>query len=217
MGYEVHITRAIPGFYCERFPVTAAEVLDLVRQAPDLDVPTNPTASSEVFMVTVGEDDWLLFSRGELRTKHPGEPLIRRMLALAASLEAWVLGDDDHIYAEQDGRVVVRPAVLADLPYPTYVITRRDNIPASEWAGVVGTQSDFAWWDRVEARVPSGLKWIGCPPVACWTGHPSGKPIPFFYEEDENGIEVLQPDAATLARMRALAPLLTAVVAGEPL
>jgi hypothetical protein len=217
LGYEVRITRAIPGFYCERFPIAAAEVLDLVQQAPDLDVPTNPTPASEVFIITVGEDDWLLFSQGKLQTKHPGDPLIRRMLDLAARLGAWVLGDDDHIYAEADGRIVGRAAVLADLPYPTWYVTRHDDIGAVEWAGVVGTQSDFAWWDRVEARLPAGLTWIDCPPVACWTGHPAGKPIPFFLDEFSYGIEVFQPDAATLARMQELAPLLTAVVAREPL
>ncbi|RSM54881.1 hypothetical protein DMB66_36605 [Actinoplanes sp. ATCC 53533] len=202
--------------YRRRFPLQAAEVLDLVHRAPDLDVPTAPKPSSEIFPVTVGEDDWLLFSDGELRTKHPGEPLIRRMLALAATLDAWVLGDDDHIYAEERGEIVVRSAVLADLPYPTYFIARSGKIGAAEWAGVIGTQSDFGWWDRVEARVPSGFTWFSCPPVACWAGHPSGKPIPFFLDEYEQGIEVFQPDAATLARMRALAQLLDAAVVRDP-
>ncbi|MEV6601139.1 hypothetical protein AB0M36_30445 [Actinoplanes sp. NPDC051346] len=216
MGYEVHITRAIPSLYFQRFPVTAAEVLDGVRQAADLDVPTNPGPSSEIFPITVGKDDWLLFSHGELRTKHPSEQLIRRMLALAATLDAWVLGDDEHIYAEENGQIVARPAVLTDLPYPTYFIARHDKISASEWEGVVGTQSDFAWWTRVEARVPSGLKWIGSPPVACWTGHPAGKPVPFFFDEYDRGIEVLQPDSATLTRMRVLAPRLDAEVLRDP-
>lgn len=215
MGYEVHITRAIPGIYFQRFPIRAAEVLDLARREPDL-VPIPPTSSPDYFMLTVGGDDWLLFNHGELRTKHPGEPLIRRMLTLAATLDAWVLGDDDHIYAEENGEVVARPAVLADLPYPTCFIARSSKIGESEWKSVVGAQSDFAWWDRVEARVPSGLKWFSCPPVACWTGHPSGKPIPFFLDEYDEGIEVFQPDPATLTRMRALARLLDAAVVTDP-
>jgi hypothetical protein len=64
--------------------------------------------------------------------------------------------------------------------------------------------------------VPSGFKWFSCPPVTCWTGHLSGKPVPFFLDEYEQGIEVFQPDATTLTRMQALAQLLDAAVVRDP-
>jgi hypothetical protein len=215
MGYEVHITRVIPWMYSRRFPILADEVVGLVRRTPDLDMPEASRISLGEFTLTIGADDWLRFHDGELRTKHPREPLIRRMLAIAATLDAWVLGDDDSVYGLTDDRIVERPAVLADLPYPRSFIARGEPISAQQWADLVAIQPDFEWRTRIQARVPSGLRWIDCPAVACWTGHPRGKPVPFFLDEYEAAIDVWQPDTATLTRMRALAPALDADVVDD--
>jgi hypothetical protein len=212
VGYELHITRALPGLYHERFPIQAAEVHDLIRSSPDLRLFQDPPSRPDYFMMAVGEDDWFLYDHGELRTKHPGDALIRRMLELAAVLDAWVLGDDDIIYTLIDDRIAERPAVLADLPYPRWYLSRDTPIPAAEWASVVSAQPDFRWSTRVRARVPSGLKWVECPPVACWTDHPAGRVVPFFLDEYEEIVDVWQPDPPTKDRVLALAPVLGATV-----
>ena len=63
----------------------------------------------------------------------------------------------------------------------------------------------------IEAELPSGLSMIACPPVACWTGHPSGRPVPFFHDVDL--IEVADADELTEGRMAELAAALSARVA----
>jgi hypothetical protein len=63
----------------------------------------------------------------------------------------------------------------------------------------------------IEAELPSGLRWITCPPVTCWTGHPSGRPVPFFHDQDL--IEVSDTDEPTERRMAELAAVLAARVA----
>jgi hypothetical protein len=212
VGYEVHITRALPGLYHARFPIRAAEVHEQVRRAPDLRLVSDPPARPDYFLLAVGEDDWLLYDHGELRTKHPGDALIRRMLELAAGWDAWLLGDDDVIYMLAGDRIDGRPAVLADLPYPRWYLGRDTPILAAEWESVVAAQPDFAWSTRVRARLPSGPQWVECPPVACWTGHPDGHEVPFFLDEFEEFVDVWQPDPPTRARILALAPALGATV-----
>lgn len=163
--------------------------------------------------------DWLRFSGGKLSTKNPECPLIHRMIEIAAELDAWVLGDAPEVYEWNGDEVTARELKPADLPWPAYFLTRR-GVPGGyhrdapileqEWTSLVASQPDFAVLTRVEARLPSGLSWIACPPVACWTGHPSGRPVPFFFDEDV--VEVTGPDPATVERMLALAPLLAAKV-----
>jgi len=51
--------------------------------------------------------------------------------------------------------------------------------------------------------VITGVAWIPCPPVACWTGHPSGDPVWCFHDEDL--VEVRGDDPDTVRRMTALA------------
>lgn len=183
------------------------------RPSPDLRLVQEPPAHPDHFTPAVGDDDWLLYDHGELRTKHPHVALIRRMSELAARWDAWVLGDDDIIYTLTGDRIDERPAALADLPYPRWHLGREAaGIPAAEWESVVAAQPDFTWSTRVRARTPSGRSWVECPPVACWTGHPDGHEVPFFLDKDEETVDVWQPDQPTRDRVVAMAAALGATV-----
>jgi hypothetical protein len=74
----------------------------------------------------------------------------------------------------------------------------------------VAAQPDFATMTRIETTLPSSVRWIPCPPVAGWTGHPSGRPMPFFLDRDV--IEVRHADRPTVRRMATLAASLAAKV-----
>ncbi|SFF10354.1 hypothetical protein SAMN05421541_10655 [Actinoplanes philippinensis] len=89
----------------------------------------------------------------------------------------------------------------------------RAPIRAEEWAQAVAAQPDFEMMTRIEATLPSGARWITCPPVACWSGHTSGRPIPFFHDRDV--IEVRDADEPTIRRMVALASTLAAKVVDD--
>jgi hypothetical protein len=220
MGYDLHITRALWWVQHARYPILAQEVLDLVRREADLTVSDGPRARPDYFSIMVGDgDDWLIFSESQLYTKNPGNLLKRRMIEVGAALDAWVLGDDPELYEWNGHEVSARELDPADLPLNAYSLTRgcavgglNSDAPIlkQEWMTLVASQPDFAVLTQVQAKLPSGLSWIGCPPVACWTGHPSGKPVPFFFDEDV--IEVSHADPATVKRMLALAPLLSAKV-----
>ena len=77
----------------------------------------------------------------------------------------------------------------------------------------LAAQPDFTTMTRIEATLPSGVRWITCPPVACWTGHPSGRVTPFFLDRDV--IEVRQADGPTVQRTTALAASLGARVVDD--
>ncbi|GAA0493625.1 hypothetical protein Ade02nite_21380 [Paractinoplanes deccanensis] len=83
-------------------------------------------------------------------------------------------------------------------------LNRENPIRAAEWRDLAAAQPDFTTMTTAEARVPSGIRRIACPPVTCWTGHP----VPFFVNEDV--IEVHYADAAVLHRMTQLAASLNA-------
>ncbi|HEY7225147.1 MAG TPA: hypothetical protein VH561_16360 [Micromonosporaceae bacterium] len=219
MGYDLHISRAPAWIQSRRYPILGEELIDLVRREPDLafEMPGEP--NPEHFLLTVGTDDWLHFWNGQLQTKHPGEALTRRMIELATTLDAWVYGDDGEIYQWDGTAVKARQPELAEMPFPSYHLTRHTvpggfnaqaPIPEREWLDLVASLPDFTVMTRVRARLPSGLRWIACPPVACWTAHPSGEPVPFFHDRDL--IEVSKPDEATLSRLCELAPPLGAAV-----
>ncbi|MFC4066448.1 hypothetical protein [Actinoplanes subglobosus] len=199
MGYDIHITRAVPFYLDHRYPIAASEVRSLVRDTADLVIPDDQAAGS--FQILVGDDSWLAFTGGRLHTKNPGDPMIRRMIEIATALDAWVAGDEDEIYTWENGEVT---SDEADLPEITPITLDRP-VTAEEWAAHVAATPDLDWFTRVEAVLPSGRRWIDCPPVACWTGHPGGRPVPFFVDEAGDGaIEVEEPDDLTLARMRLL-------------
>jgi hypothetical protein len=226
VGYDLHITRAFMSFDSERYPILGTEVDDLVREEPDLTIPPDAPRRPDFCYVTWESgapdgDDYLLFHAGRLTTKHPRPGLRRRMTEMAARLDAWVIGDDGEVY-EWDGNHVVHrqrgPEAFAFTWRPRYITRGTSSsgmnvhtpIRPDEWAALVAAQPDFATMTRIEATLPSGVRWIPCPPVACWTGHPSGRTMPFFLHRDL--IEVRHADGPTVRRMAALAASLAAKV-----
>lgn len=227
MGYDLHITRAFSSFDSERYPIRGAEVDALVRDEPDLIIPPDAPRRPDFCHLTwdnaaADGQDRLMFDRGEIRTEHPRSELVRRMIDWAARLDAWLIGDDGEVYEWDGERVSDRQRGPEAFRWNRRFLTRgistggmnaQAPIRADEWARVVAGQPDFVMMRQIEAVLPSGARWIACPPVACWTGHPSGRPVPFFHDQDV--IEVRDADEPTTRRMIALAPVLAAKTVDE--
>lgn len=227
VGYDLHITRAFMSFDSERYPILGTEVDDLARDEPDLTIPPDAPRRPDFCYINWDSgaphsDDYLLFRAGRLTTKNPRPELLRRMIELAARLDAWVIGDDGEVYEWDGDRVVHRqrgPEAFAR--HPRYItrgtfssgMNAHAPIRPDEWAALVAAHPDFTTMTRIEATLPSGVRWIPCPPVACWAGHPSGRPMPFFLDGDV--IEVRYADGPTVRRMAALAAFLGAKVVDD--
>ncbi|GAA4934552.1 hypothetical protein [Actinoplanes utahensis] len=218
MGCYLHITRAFRDHESERFPILDEEVTAAVDAAPDLftppDAPRHPGFRYVMWKDSVHEE-YLLFQRGQLDTKHPSDAFIRRMIELAGHFDAWVIGDDAEVYEWDGAQIVAGDRDREEFHRRQLVITRASMngdapIRWNEWTALAAAQPDFSSMSSVEVRLPSGLRWIECPPVHCWTGHPSGRPVPFFHDEDL--IEVTDADEATERRMTELAAALQARV-----
>jgi hypothetical protein len=222
MGYDLHLTRALFWPDRERFPIRAAEVTALVEREADLALDGPGEFDPTMFFVRVGPDDALQFWRGGLSAKTPQRPLIRRMVEIGHLLDAWVIGDDGEYYG-WNGEVTAREPTREELPGPAYLLVGAASprgysweapILEQAWLELVSAQADFTVMPWVQARLPSGRTWIPCPRLAYWNGHPTGRPIPFFFDQDH--IEATA-DPATLARLRELAPVLDARVLDEEL
>jgi hypothetical protein len=213
VGYDLHISRALSWFDSEHYPIRPQEVIDLVRRSPDLAM--RGTGDDEF---AIDCDDWSLRYRdGELTAGNPPDGAVRRMLGLAADLDAWVTGDDGEVYEWDGVRMRTRERPDEEQPVDPLYLSRDGAIAAEEWMAVAAGQPDFRVDTTIEARLPSGVAWIPCPPVARWTGHPSGDPVWCFHDEDL--VEVRCDDAATVRRMTELAARLGAEVLrwdGEP-
>jgi hypothetical protein len=222
MGYDLHITRAFQSYESERFPIRGAEVDELVRDEPDLAIPADaPRRPDFCYLLWTADPSerghYLLFQRGRLSIKNPEPAFQRRMIEWAARLDAWVIGDDAELYEWDGERVVGRQRGQQAFAGQRRFITRgtwlsglnsHAPIRADEWAALVAAQPDFTTATSIEAVLPSGTRLIPCPAVACWNGHPSGRAIPFCFDEDV--IEVRHADKLTQRRMVMLAAALAA-------
>jgi hypothetical protein len=227
MGYDLHITRAFVSYESERFPILGAEVDELVRAEPDLTIPPDAPRRPDFCYVfwtadAPGTDHYLLFHQGRLSIKHPEPAFQLRMMDLAAHLDAWVIGDDAEVYERDGDRVVRRQRGREAFAGQRRFITRgtwlggaNRHVPIrpDEWAALVAAQPDFTMMTSIEAILPSGIRLIRCPAVACWTGHPSGQLIPFFFDEDV--IELRHADKPTERRMVKLAAALAATAVDD--
>jgi hypothetical protein len=221
VGYDLHITRAVFWPESDRYPILGSEVADLVRGTPGLTVPPGRAQLPGPCWINgdTPERDALWFHNYQLQSKHPRPEFRRRMIELAARLDAWVVGDDGEVY-DWDGTQVISwqrgPAAFAvDPRYLTRGtassgLNHDAAIRPDEWAEVAAAQPDFTTMTRIEATLPSGVREIPCLPVPAWTGHPSGRPVPFYFERDL--IEVRNADGPTIARMKRLATALNAKV-----
>ncbi|MGK5683367.1 hypothetical protein [Actinoplanes sp. URMC 104] len=205
MGYDLQVTRALMAFDSEWYPILDAEVQALAR-----DERAKPAL------------DKLRFAAGRLTAKNPDPGLVGRMIDLAARLDAWVIGEDGEWYVRDGDCVVARQRGPEAFAWNRRFLTRgtwlggmnaHAPIRPGEWARLVAAQPDFTTMTRIEATLPSGVRWIACPPVACWTGHPSGRVMPFFFDVDV--IEVRHAHEPAVRRMTALATALGAKVVDD--
>jgi hypothetical protein len=230
VGFDVHITRVTFWPYSQRYPIRTSEWLAVVARNDDLvfeadrypEITDDPDASyTFTWIPSDGIGSWFSWHLGEIKTKNPADATIRRMIEIAAELDAWVVGDDTWIYdLDCDGLVVPRNPTRIEIHelIPHFItrgtgtggMNRSHPIMEAEWLDLVARQPDFLIATEVEAHVPSGHKHIPCPPVAIWTHHPSRPEIPFFFDTDL--IEVNAADTTTLARMKELASALDAKV-----
>jgi len=224
MSYYIQISRAIAWYQAPRYPVTAAELTGLTTREADLawdpDEPVRPSGvRTLLWRPGDREPEWLELRDGALRTNHPDDALLHRMLRIAAALDAWVVGEGSEVYYERGGALGQRQPHLVEIPSQPYVITRGDGdwlpdpaegFTRDEWLAVVAAQADFELRTRVTVRLPSGLRELPCEPLAYWLGHPGGGGRPFHFVRGH--VEVDRPDPATRARMLELAPLLGAAV-----
>jgi hypothetical protein len=227
MGYDLHITRAYVAHDSARYPILDDEVVNLVRAEPDLAIPPDAPRHPGFCFVnwtadTSDQSHHLLFHDGRLSIKHPEPAFTRRMIELAVRLDAWVIGDDADIYEWSGRQVMSHERGREAFEWRQRWITRgktmgglnRDApIQYREWIALVDGQPDFAMAETIEATLPAGIRQLPCPPVACWTGHPSGRPVPFFFDEDV--IEVRYVDEPIVRRMTELAAALDAKAVDE--
>jgi hypothetical protein len=108
MGYDLHVTRAEAWPKSEDNPITAEEWLAVVRDDPELAL---AGYNGPYFALWDGPseypDPWFDWSHGEIYTKNPDVPMIRKMIGLAERLNARVQGDDGEEY----------PSPFEDDPY----------------------------------------------------------------------------------------------------
>ena len=99
MGYDLHITRAANWSENTGAEITPDEWLAVVRLDPELEI---DTTQGPYFARWSGEsrypDPWLEWSGGNVHTKNPDSALLRKMVALAARLDAHVQGDEGERY-----------------------------------------------------------------------------------------------------------------------
>ncbi|GAA2709721.1 hypothetical protein [Actinoplanes palleronii] len=215
MGYELHICRSVSHSHSLRYPISAAEVEALVQRSPDLGFTDDRQA-----ITVAGTDRVLHFWENSLEAKHPPDHLIRRMVAIGEELDAWVTGDEGEIYSWNGQEIETRDPDEDDEPGEGAAwITRgcaaagrNDFAPIveAEWLAFAAELDGFEVRSEIGARLPSGPRPIPCPPIAIWTGHPSGEPVPFWFDEDLLEIDVL--DEPTLRCMLLVAAGLDAEV-----
>lgn len=105
MGYDVHITRARDWSDNVGYEISAREWLDLV--ATDLELVPEPS-NGDYFVIwresANHPEAWFDWSSGNIYTKYPDKPTLRKMLQIAGRLNARVQGDDGEIYEQENTR-----------------------------------------------------------------------------------------------------------------
>lgn len=92
--------------------------------------------------------------------------------------------------------------------------SERVEIPAEDWRVAVDDADDLRMTGFVEVTTPAGAT-LRCenPGLAEWSGHPSGKAVPFSFNRGQ--VVVKNPDPSTIARLLELAATLDARVQGD--
>ncbi len=111
MGYELHIIRKSDyENYEEDSSISFEEWLKLVENDSELKLTDDGDSAEEKgFCLWNGhskykddEGPWFDYYKGTIYTKNPDEEVIEKMLKIADSLKAKVMGDDGEFYSEAD-------------------------------------------------------------------------------------------------------------------
>ena len=104
MGYDLHITRAQDWSCNEGHEITPAEWLHVVQQDPSFKL---DELQGPYFVLWTGDrecgksgypDAWFDWYAGNITTKNPDSPMIKKMVQIARKLNARVQGDDGETY-----------------------------------------------------------------------------------------------------------------------
>ena len=145
MGYEVHITRRKSWSDAGGLAITEAEWLAQVRGDPDL-------AS-------------LRWNDGNIDAKNPDQPLIRKMVSVAAVLSATVQGDDGESYNSAGNPVPPpRPGImsrviawLGDRASPRMEPLAESSLPFKVGDRVRDTWGNLGRVTEIDVRAEHGL------------------------------------------------------------
>ena len=99
MGYDLHITRKSFWADPDGSAITVEEWLAYV--ATDSQLRLLPGRKDNMVILDVPskhQHPWLAWSKGNVKTKNPDEPILAKMLQIASAFNAKVRGDDDEIY-----------------------------------------------------------------------------------------------------------------------
>ena len=114
MGYDLQITRADCGVNGASLPIEPEEWLEVVQADPELELvasmgPHFARWSGESTLV----ESWLDWSQGSVFSENPDQALVTKMIRLAASLSARVVGEAGEGYSiAPDGGVVLEEPEL---------------------------------------------------------------------------------------------------------
>ncbi len=156
MGYDLHITRKTNWSDGDGPTISLAEWQQLVERDAELSAYLEVDEASRGKVASYRDQEGALrWDDGEVLTKNPDESLLIKMVAIAAALDARVLGDDDEVYGE-DG--TARPALPAP-PEPraslfsriwSWVVARRRrrSLHATAPAFRVGSRVHDPWGNR---------------------------------------------------------------------
>ena len=108
MGYDVHITRAEHWPENQGHEITATEWHNVIDADPDLRLAGYNGPHFAIWDAHAEDNEaWLDWYEGNITTKNPDEPLLHKMVEIAALLDAKVQGDDGELYdhAQTDHQV----------------------------------------------------------------------------------------------------------------
>jgi hypothetical protein len=100
VGYNLHITRAAFWADSSAVPITRAEWLSYLSEDSEIKSDTLNGPDDFLFAGHPNGPAPLWWSDGEIFTKNPDDEMIRKLCAIARSLDAKVLGDDGEEYCQ---------------------------------------------------------------------------------------------------------------------
>lgn len=99
MSYDLHITRKKLYVDDEGPDITWDEWKSYVATDPELKLAPELGKHMVAINIKCGyPDPWLEWYEGNIETKNPDEPILAKMLQIAAALRAKVQGDDGEVY-----------------------------------------------------------------------------------------------------------------------